>query len=428
MLEVGVRPLHLLCCVHAPMKQSTTFICLLLAVSSFAQGATTLDYGSANRTELSAGIAPRRLGEEPVPSVAMEDLPTVAVKLTAPTAVLTFRYQQRWYLRDPNLYGLTTPILLHRLFGTYSKALTLRLALNADVALTYGVLDYTSFATYALSSPTTTTTVPISGFIRTATEAAGLGFNYQATNRTTLGLRASGNRRQVFNQQITTFTLGNSQAFALTASLGYILSEKTTTNASLTISDSEVDPHPPIRNMGLLFGVTHRFSRTETGTLGGGVTAFAPRGQDASWAPVASASFNKLTGRDGRRVIWTASSGYTTLVDTISGRLLTVATTTGNVTAELGNRWTATATLYGSVPTTSKPIANGMAESAAQASLTFTRAIGNHAEFFTGIRQSWLMTHPKATPFEVLDRQTWVFSGFALWLATPDGTNGRWVL
>lgn len=388
-------------------------------------GPIAVDYGTASRTEGSAGLAPPSFGAEAVPTVAAEQQPSVAVRVSTPSTTLLLRYQQRWYWREPNLSGRSIPLLYHLVLGTYTTALTQRLTLNCGLTGGYGTLDYLSFVTYTL--PSTSTSVPIAGFMKSATATGEVGLSYQASQRLTLGVGASGNRREILNQHVAMAGWGKAQSSSVSGRLTYTLSERTAALASLTGSLAEITPYPPVRSATALVGVNHQFAPTSRGTLSTGGAVFIPEDQQPSWFPFVNGSFTKVTGTEHRQTTWTVSSGYSAYVDTILGRVRANATLTADALIQLGTRWTAQAMVGGAIPTTSQPIGGRIPESFLNASLTFTRQLGTSAEFFFGTRHTLRMTHPNASPFEVIDRQSWAFVGLAVWFATADGTDGRWV-
>jgi hypothetical protein len=360
--------------------------------------------------------------------MAIEEIPSASIRFSSPSWVALLRYQQRWYWRNPNIGNRDLPLLYHTLMASYSRALTARLSTSAHLTASYGSLDYAAFSTYTVPSATAQS-VPQFGIAQTATSTADLGLTYQLTPRLSWGIGLTAFRRETINRAEVAPGLGTAQSIGVTSTATYRATNRTELTASAGGTHIDVESRPPTRTVVGQLRLGHQLSPTSMGFVSAGLTYLLAAEPGATFVyPMAQAGFTKSTGREGHRLTWGVTAGLFANVDYISGRTLRVATFAANASQELGDRWTATGILGTTVPTSQNPAGTRLAETSGQASLVFARPIGNHAEFTTGIRHLVRMTHPNATPFEVLDRQTWVFAGLAVWLATPDGSNGRWAL
>jgi hypothetical protein len=397
------------------------------------------DVATAGRTEVGAGYQPVTRLDRPEPVASIELRPASGFRVQHHNYTWTTTYQQRWFLRVPNLADTLRPSLFHLWNTGLTKQLSPRLTLQSTVALGAGTMDFTRVI--GVLSPNTNT-VPATRQVQALnlfTTSADSTLAYQFTQRTTLATGATATRQAPIGE---TVSLGTYTSVSGRARHGYLWSTRTTQTTSVTATriwslpatavvgpDGRAGPREFVYTSYLLqTDFAHQFTNRMNGSLGGGVSLFDRRGASPAWYPTVAGSLTHLSGRDGRRLTLNLSSGISSFVDTMTGRLRTTANIGIGATRQLDGYWTLQGATAVMLPVSSRPVLPGRAESGITANLTLTRRLEDYGQIDIGGRYMLQMTHPNDAEFQVLYRQSLAFVALSLWMGTDRAARGRWAL
>lgn len=424
-------------------------LCCLLLVSTVqlqdAAGAVTTDWGSGIRSELAVGYAPRGYGvnvrSEPI--VALELLPAAGSRLSTPSSSLTTRFEQRLYLRQPNMLNYDRPLVFNRIMMAYQRTLTSRLTVNASGTAAGGAMDFMAAPTLLRqpsirsdaassgnpASPSQPSTVPRAPILQLVTLNAGLGTAYQLTPRQNLGLSLTAAK----SSPLASDTSGLRRTQQLSASLAheYAWSSRTDIQSTVTASDILGGFGTRYRTGSVNLGITHDWSPLSTFGVSAGVSAFSPNNGSIRWFPAMAANTTHTRGAEGRRLVLSGSLNLIGFFDPILGVIRSSVGIGAGATQDLGRRWTFLARTDLIGPASTQPLSlrtrsqYRAVETIANATVGLSHPIGNQAQFDTGMRFTLMATHPR--DFQVISRQAWLYAAVSIWNGTDRQARGAWV-
>jgi hypothetical protein len=412
---------------------------LLGIVPLAAHASPRFDVATAGRTELGAGYQPVTRLDRTEPVASIELRPASGFRVQDHNYTWTTTYQQRWFLRVPNLADTLRPSLFHLWTTGITQQLTPRLTLQSTISVGAGTMDFTRVMGVLSSNTNTVPTARQVQALNLFTTSADATLAYQLTQRTTVTTGATATRQLPIGENVS---LGTYTSTSARARHGYLWSPRTTQTTSLTASriwsrpataivtpDGSTGPREFVYSSYLLqTEFAHQFTQRTSGTLGGGVSRFDRRGSSSAWYPTVAGSLTHLSGREGRRLSLNVNSAISSFVDTMTARLRTTANIGLGASRQLDGYWTLQGTASLMLPVSSKPVLPGRAESGVTANVVLTRRLDDYGQIDFGGRYVMQMTHPNDPDYRVLYRQSLAFIALSLWMGTDRTTRGRWAL
>jgi hypothetical protein len=427
-----------------------------MTLSRSARGATG-DWASGIRSEAAAGLAPRSYGAEQtsLPTATLELLSAAGFRLSGQNYTLLTRFQQRLFERQPNMLHYSRPILFNRLLIDYRQTVTHRLSLSLSGAAGVGSMDFMAASSVLASSTATTTpstATPSStastsrpyspsssaqpSVLQLLTMNAAGRLDYQLSQREALDASVSSAKQQ----PLLADTSGLQSTHQYATSLGYSRQLSLRTGWRVMVTAAEIyGSATNYESASLQSTVSHGWSSRTASTGTAGFSVFRSGAGVLSWFPMAAATMGHSSGSESRRLTLMASTNLVGYYDPMLGRLRSTIGLGCGAIRQLGHRWAVNARVDISIPATARPIqANGSAASTAvstsqllpetfgAASVALSKLIGTQARLDTGVRATWLATHP--SDFHLTGYQTWLFVAIALWHGTDQPTHGAWVL
>jgi hypothetical protein len=417
---------------------------LALFGASGALASVDFDHAAFARAEVAAGVAPVVPNGESVPSFSSELSPGYAMRGLGPRLTLGFRGGPRFQYLWPLMRGIRRPLVLGQAEAGLEYRLSERWTTAISTTQAYGEVDY-SQARLTLRTPLASN---LDQPILTAYQGEGrVGLTWLASTRSSLETTAQvGYSRPLSamtrRELATTTRIGGrmgyryeldpSSSVGITADAShYFVADRPETVARNPDQDAD-----STQISGIL-GYRRSFNLRTSMDASGGITVTALWPGETALLPNARVSLERVLHQlGGVRVVNGISASVEAVYDPTLAVLYPLAGLEASLSSEFTERWRlvfllgafAAATAGPLSETASTSAAADAAESRLSASLTVAHDLASWLDVSFGYRLSADGSHVATSPYEIRNRQAWVF--LALSAAFGDaGTraDGRWV-
>jgi hypothetical protein len=403
-----------------------------------------LDHAVYARVEAAAGVAPAVPNGESERAVSSEASPSYALRGQSPRLTFGLRAGPRFEYQWPLMRELRRPLVLGRAEGNLEYRLSERWTTAVATTHAYGEIDY-SQARLALRTPlassldqpvlsayqgdgrialtwlssmrSQTEIAAVAGYSRPLTAAS----ERELATTTRVGGRV-GYRYELDPRSSASFAVDGAHYFV-----------KEREGASGVTAVEDVDS----TQVSGVVGYRRALSLRTTFDAGTGVTMIARHPGDVAFLPNGRVLVERVLHQNrGVRVVNGITASLEAVYDPTLGVLYPVAGVEMSLTSEIAERWRVTFLLAGFAAATPGPLsetvataqAEGAAESRFNGSLSVARDITALLDIEFGYRVSADGSHLGSSPYELMNRQAWVFvalsGAFGQGMSAADG---RWV-
>jgi hypothetical protein len=417
---------------------------LALLGASGALASVDFDHAAFAHAEVAAGVAPVVPNGESEPAFSSELSPGYAMRGTGPRLTLGLRGGPRFQYLWPLMRGMHRPLVLGRAEASLEYRLSERWITTATTTQAYGEVDY-SQARLTLRTPLASN---LEQPILTAYQGdARLGLTWLASARSSVETAAqvgysrpisAATRRELATTTRVGGRLGYRYELDLSSSVGiaaeaahYFVADR----PEVVAEDPDQDADST--QISGILGYRRSFSPRTTMDATGGVTMTALWPGETALLPNARVTLERVLHQHrGARVVNGFSASVEAVYDPTIGVLYPLAGVEASLSSEFLERWRlvflfgafAAATPGPLAETVASPAAADAAESRFNGSLTVAHDLASWLDIAFGYRLSADGSHVGTSPYEIRNRQAWVF--VALSAAIGDGStraDGRWV-